>query len=158
MRAFLATRWPADTHRYIGSSSSGWRSIAGSEIGAKPASTVSAMSHSPDFRQSRPSSGSRGASVTSTPGWRSRKRAIARGAIVAPAVGKETSRSRPPRMPAIASNSASASASRARITSAWATSARPASVRCTPRALRSTSTVPASRSRAAICWETADCV
>ena len=129
-----------------------------STIGSKPASTVSAMSHSPALMHSRPSSGSRGASVTSTPGWRSRKRAIARGAIVAPAVGNDTIRRRPPRMPAIASSSASASASRARITSACATSARPASVMRTPRALRSTSTVPASRSRAAICWETADCV
>ena len=71
------------------------------------------MSHSPVLTQSRPSCGSRGSSVTSTPGWRSRKRAIARGAIVAPAVGNETSRSRPPRTPAIASSSASASASRA---------------------------------------------
>ena len=84
--------------------------------------------------------------------------AIAAGMIDAPALGKATRRRRPPRRPAIASSSASASDSRARITSAWATSARPASVRCTPRARRSTSTVPASRSRAAICWETADCV
>ena len=35
---------------------------------------------------------------------------------------------------------------------------RPASVRRTPRLLRSTSVVPARFSSAAICWETADCV
>ena len=60
-------------------------------------------------------SGSAGSSVSSTAGWRSRKRAIASGMIVAPALGNAASRSRPPRRPAIASSSASASASRARI-------------------------------------------
>jgi hypothetical protein len=44
----------------------------------------------------------------------------------------------------------------ARMTSACSTSVRPASVRTTPRARRSTSAAPASRSSAATCWETAD--
>ena len=47
---------------------------------------------------------------------------------------------------------------RARIASAWRTSASPASVMRMPRALRWTSVQPASRSRAAICWLIADCV
>ena len=118
----------------------------------------SAMSTSPPRSLLRAGPGSAGSSVSSTAGWRSRKRAIASGMIDAPALGKAASRRRPPRRPAMASSSASASDSRARIASACSTSARPASVRRTPRALRSTSVVPASRSRAAICWETADCV
>ena len=48
--------------------------------------------------------------------------------------------------------------SRARIASAWRTSASPASVSRIPRALRWTSVQPASRSSAAICCEMADCV
>src|SRR4051794_25134531 len=83
---------------------------------------------------------------------------MAAGAMVAPALGKDASRTRPPRRPAMASSSASASARRARMTSVWRTSASPACVRRTPRALRSTRGMPASRSSAAICWETADCV
>jgi hypothetical protein len=78
--------------------------------------------------------------------------------IVAPAEGNAASRSLPDRRPAMASSSDSASASRERITSVCRTSAVPASVSRTPRALRWTSSVPASRSSAAICWETADCV
>ena len=58
----------------------------------------------------------------------------------------------------MSSISASASARRPRIASVWRTSASPASVSRTPRALRSTSTVPASRSSAAICCEMADWV
>src|SRR5262249_19058049 len=42
------------------------------------------------------------------------------------------------------------------IASAVASRTRPASVRVTPRVLRCTSTAPAPRSRAAICWDTAD--
>jgi hypothetical protein len=42
--------------------------------------------------------------------------------------------------------------------SVWRTTASPASVSRTPRALRSTSVAPASRSSAAICCETADWV
>ena len=70
-------------------------------------------------------------------------------------MGNDARRTRPPRMPAIASSSASAAASRASTTSAWSTSARPASVSRTPRLLRSTSVAPAVFSRAAICWEIA---
>ena len=46
--------------------------------------------------------------VTSTPGWEARKAAIASGIRVAPAVGKEAVRRRPPRPAAIAATSASA--------------------------------------------------
>src|SRR5918993_924217 len=77
---------------------------------------------------------------------------------VAPALWKHTSRSRPPRSPAIALTSSSADSSLARITSACLTSTAPASVSRTPRDRRSTSWVPASRSSAAMCWLTADCV
>ena len=91
-------------------------------------------------------------------GCAARNRAIAGGISVAPALGNATTRMRPERRPEIASSSASASSSRARMTSACSTSARPASVMRTPRAPRSTSVVPASRSSAAICCETADCV
>ena len=69
--------------------------------------------------------GSASDSDSSTAGWRSRKVAIASGISVAPADSKEAMRRRPPRSPAIASSSASASASRPRIASVWRTSARP---------------------------------
>ena len=104
------------------------------------------------------STGSASTRLSSTPGWRERKVAIACGTIAEPAVWKEASRTRPPRMPAIASSSASASARLASTASVWRTSASPASVRRMPRALRSTSLVPTSRSSAAICCEIADCV
>ena len=104
------------------------------------------------------SSGSDRLSDSSTAGWRSRKAAIASGISVEPADSKAAIRRRPPRRPAIASSSASASARRAMIASVWRTSASPASVRRTPRALRCTRTAPASRSSAAICCEIADCV
>ena len=77
------------------------------------------------------------------------------GRTEAPAVGNDASRTRPPRIPAIASSSASAAASRAITTSACSTSARPASVSRTPRLPRSTSVVPARFSSAAICCEMA---
>ena len=64
-------------------------------------------------------------SVTSTPGCEARKAAIAGGTTVAPAVGKEAIRSRPPRPPAIASTSSCAASIRARIASAWEASAAP---------------------------------
>ena len=60
--------------------------------------------------------------------------------------------------PASAASSSSAESMRARIASAWPTSARPASVRRTPRRPRSTSWVPVSRSSAATCCDIADCV
>ena len=157
-RRRAASGWPAGSTTYIGSSISRVRSIASSWQVSKPVSISIAMSASPAFSAAIPSSGSPGTSVSSTPGWRARNCAIARGASVAPAVGNATIRSRPPRRPAIASSSASASARRASTASAWRTSASPASVSFTPRALRSTRTVPASRSSVAICCETADCV
>ena len=93
--------------------------------------------------------------VSSTSGWRSLNRASAGGTNEAPAVENDARRTRPPRTPAIASSSASAAASRASTTSAWSTSARPASVSRTPRLVRSTSVAPAVFSSAAICWEIA---
>ena len=119
---------------------------------------MSAISSSPLLSFGSESIGSASDSDSSTAGWRSRKVAIASGISVAPADSKDAMRRRPPRSPAIASSSASASASRPRIASVWRTSARPASVRRMPRTLRSTSVVPASRSSAAICCETADWV
>ena len=104
------------------------------------------------------SSGSDRLIDSSTAGCSPAKAAIASGISVEPADSNDAIRRRPPRRPAIASSSASASASRAMIASAWRTTASPASVRRTPRALRCTSVVPASRSSAAICCETADCV
>ena len=105
-------------------------------------SITSASSSSPLLSWGVDSSGSASESESSTAGWRARKRAMASGMSVEPADSKAAIRRRPPRRPAIASSSASASASRARIASVWPTSARPASVSRTPRALRSTSTVP----------------
>src|SRR3954447_14710074 len=96
--------------------------------------------------------------LSSTPGCCARKAAMASGMRLAAADSKDARRSLPPRHPAIASSSASASPIRARIASAWRTSASPASVSRTPRALRCTSVHPASRSSAAICCEIADCV
>ena len=58
----------------------------------------------------------------------------------------------------MAARSSSADSRRARIASACVTSTVPASVRRTPREKRSTSWVPVSRSSAAMCWLTADCV
>ena len=67
---------------------------------------------------------------------------MASGIRLDPADSNAAMRRRPPRRPAIASSSDSASASRAMIASAWRTTASPASVRRTPRALRCTSVVP----------------
>src|SRR5215217_3225553 len=103
-------------------------------------------------------SGSPSVIVSSIAGCLARKSAIASGISVAPADSNAAIRRRPPRRPAIASSSASASARRASTASAWRTSASPASVRRTPRALRCTRIVPVSRSSAAICCETADWV
>ena len=60
--------------------------------------------------------------------------------------------------PASAASSSSASSIRHRIASVCATRARPASVRRTPRAPRSSRVVPVSRSSAATCCEMADWV
>ena len=126
--------------------------------GRRRASNDSASSSSPLLSCGSASSGSASASDSSTAGWRCLNVAIASGISVAPADSNEAIRRRPPRRPAIASSSASASARLPRIASVWRTSARPASVSRMPRTLRSTSVVPASRSSAAICCETADCV
>ena len=88
----------------------------------------------------------------------SRKRAIATGMIVAAADSNAASRRRPPRRPGDRLELGLGFGEAARMPSAWRTSASPASVSRTPRALRSTRTAPASRSSAAICWETADWV
>ena len=69
----------------------------------------------------RESSGSARLIDSSTAGWRSRKAAIASGISVEAADSNDAIRRRPPRRPAIASSSASASASRAMIASAWRT-------------------------------------
>src|SRR5215211_409758 len=116
------------------------------------------MSMSPHLRRALASSGSASIMLSSTSGWRSWKEATARGTSVAPALWKLARRSRPPRSPAMAASSSSASSSRERIASACWTSARPASVSRTPRGLRSTSLAPVSRSSAATCCEIADCV
>ena len=121
-------------------------------------SNPSATSISPLRSSGAESSGSAMISDSSTPGCSARKAAIASGISVAAADSNAARRRRPPRTPAIASSSASASPSRARIASAWRTSASPASVSRMPRALRWTSVQPASRSSAAICCEMADCV
>src|SRR4051794_21026242 len=67
-------------------------------------------------------------------------------------------RRRPAARPATDSTWARAVAMRSRIASAWASSTRPASVSRMPRAVRSSSCAPASRSSAATWRETAGCV
>ena len=76
---------------------------------------------------------------------RSRPRSRTRPSAGARAAGRRAPRA-PPRRPR----------ARSRISSACSTSVWPASVSTTPRARRSSSRVPASRSSAAICCETAD--
>ena len=95
-----------------------------------------ARSSSPLRSSGTQSSGSDMLIESSTAGCFWRKAAMASGISVAPADSKAAMRRRPPRRPAIASSSASASASRAMIASAWRTTASPASVSRTPRALR----------------------
>src|SRR3954447_26015311 len=67
-------------------------------------------------------------------------------------------RRRPAARPATDATWARAVAMRSRIASAWASSTRPASVSRMPRAVRSSSCAPASRSSAATWRETAGCV
>ena len=95
---------------------------------------------------------------TSPRGCRRRKCANAGGASVASAVGKLPNRRRPRRRPAISPSSCSAPSRRARIAVVCRVSACPASVSATGREPRSTTGVPTSRSSAAMCWLTADCV
>ena len=99
-------------------------------------------SNSPARSRGAISSGSPSARVTSTPGCEARKPAIACGIRVAPAVGKEAVRRRPPRPAAIAAISASAASIRARIPPTWPASAAPAAVGRTPPRLRSISEAP----------------
>src|SRR5215472_6707059 len=102
------------------------------------------------------SSGSASITVTST-GSLAAVSAVSAGASSgSPALGKVTT-VRVCGPPACKARSCcAATASSAWIASAVASSTRPASVRVTPRVLRCTSTAPAPRSRAAICWDTAD--
>ncbi len=115
------------------------------------------MSKSPPRRRGAISSDSPSARLTSTPGWEVRNLATASGTSVAPAVGKEAIRNRPPRPPAIAATSASASSIRVRIPSAWPASTAPAAVGRTPRRSRSINGAPSSPSSVAIACDTADC-
>ena len=119
-------------------------------------SNSSARSNSPARRRGTVASGSSSASVMATPGWASRKRAMASGMSVAPAVGKEARRSRPPRTSMTALRSASAASSRARMLSAWSMSTRPAAVGRTPRRSRSTRVAPVSASSVAMACDTAE--
>ncbi len=70
-------------------------------------------------------------------------------------LGKETSRTRPARSPAMAATSSSAAVSPARIPEACRTRASPAWVRRISRPVRISSGVPTEVSRAFICWLTA---
>ena len=79
------------------------------------------------------------------------------GISVAPAVGKDAVRSRPPRPAAMAAISSSADSIRARIPPTCGTRAAPAAVGRAPPRLRSISGAPASSSSVAIACETADC-
>ena len=154
-----ASGWSSGSTRYIGSSSRWWCwTPSPKRSSCLPAPNVIARSMSPARSAATAASGSTSVIESSTAGWAFANAAIATGMIVAAADSNAASRSRPPRRPAIASSSASASASRPRMPSAWRTTASPASVSRTPRALRSTSTAPASRSSAAICCEIADWV
>src|SRR5215217_709867 len=102
------------------------------------------------------SSGSPWSSSRRMSGWCRPNSAIARGMRVAPAVANQPSRSRPVRRPARACSSRSAAARRPRTSPALATRTRPGSVSTTPRGPRTTKVTPASRSREAICCDTAD--
>jgi hypothetical protein len=96
--------------------------------------------------------GSASTSDTLIRGWLARRRASAAGTRVALEDGKEASRARPARSPAMAATSSSAVARRAETASAWAASAWPASVSRMPRPTRVTSGVPTSRSRRRMWW------
>ena len=105
------------------------------------------------------SSGSASIIDSSTLGWRSWKAATARGASVAPPLWKRDQ----PQPPAAQAGEGGQlvlgglDAGEDRVGVARP-ARRPASVRRTPRAPRSTSWVPVSRSSAATCWDTADWV
>ena len=92
------------------------------------------------------------------PGAARAARSSAPAISVALAEGNAASRTRPARRPAIAATSSSASARRASTASACSTSARPASVSCTPRPRRVSTAVPTSSSSRAMWCDTAGCV
>lgn len=92
---------------------------------------------------------------TLVPGCAARSAASAVGTSVELPLGKETSRTRPARSPAIAATSSSAAVSPARMPEAWRTRTSPAWVRRISRPVRMSSGVPAEASRAFICWLTA---
>ncbi|BFO14605.1 hypothetical protein SHKM778_09930 [Streptomyces sp. KM77-8] len=85
------------------------------------------------------------------PGWASRRAARAVGTSVELPLGKETSRTRPARSPAMAATSSSAAVSPAMIPAACRTSASPAWVSRISRPLRMSRGVPTDPSRAFIC-------
>ncbi|GAA3058089.1 hypothetical protein GCM10020000_46000 [Streptomyces olivoverticillatus] len=89
------------------------------------------------------------------PGCAARISASAPGTSVELPLGKDTSRTRPARSPAIAAISSSAAVSPARMPEACRTSASPASVSRISRPVRISSGVPVDCSRAFICWLTA---
>ena len=108
-------------------------------------SNNSARSNSPARTRGAISSGSPSASVSVMSGWSRRKIATASGISVAPADGKDATRSLPPRTPSTASRSASAASTCAKIASAWSMSVAPAAVGRTPRRSRTTQLGPGLR-------------
>ncbi len=113
-----------------------------------------------DPRRGIGSSGSPSTMLGSTSGWRVLKVATARGTPVAPALGNVPIAPPAAQLAAIAASSCSASPSQARMASAWATRARRGVGQPHPAAaaLQQPGVAPASRSRAATCWLTADWV
>ncbi len=79
-----------------------------------------------------------------------------RGAKATAAVGKAVTVTTPRAMSACSARTDSVASTRARISSAWVTSNRPASVSSAPLGERSKSATPVSRSSVANCWETAE--
>ncbi len=113
------------------------------------------MSQSPARSRSTERGGSASTSETRVSGWRARMSATARGTSVELPEGKDASRTRPARSPAIAAISSSAAVSPARMPAACRTSTSPASVSRVSRGPRTSSGVPADASSAFICWLTA---
>lgn len=110
------------------------------------------MSQSPSRSRSTDSGGSASANSTRRPGCLRVTLAMAAGTSVELPLGNAMTRTRPARSPAIAATSSSAEASALRIVAAWRFSTSPASVSRIRRPTRTTSGVPAARSRARICW------
>ena len=95
-------------------------------------------------------------SASSTPGWRSRKRASSRGAkyfaVLATAIA-----TRPRSIPFSPSSDSSASSTARSIARAWSSTIAPAAVSASFRRTRSNSGRPALASRSFSCIETAGC-